>query len=631
MSKLQPFVERTAVDRSSFRKARAGGIAALLLLATHSWAAPDIQLPQIRTVGAGNDCNHHTLTEAIAASGNGDTIRIEGSSYGGEHLLIQDKSIDFTTGLCTPVIGGAQAQAATATQVKIKGDGGPNTSVFTITGTSSVSFTNLEIREGHSSGQGGGINFYGTGTVTLTNTSVLANTAVNGGGINFNGAGASELRLNHDTVIGGNTATAGGGGIRIEGNARLFVLAPETFIANNHTNGYGGGVLVIGPARADIGSPGYSGVAVIYNNEATRGGGISVNAGTGGQGLDAKLRLFSTDANFPVRISNNVAHGIGGGIYLQPYVSSAVENDKGYADMCGSNFRIDTNLALQGVAIYADEENNFGGAKGAGVYLDSTGCGPESAASLGAVACSLGADCNLIDGNSAYNIDTGLYVAGATVLIQDNGDLSTNRLVMRENVGDYLIRTIGTRDTSLKNTLMVDNALTQAVIVHEHDDLGYSFPMTIDNCTIANNAVGGSYVIRNGAGMKIYNSIIDVADTATVLNDGGSLEFGYLLIDDSDGVPQDSTVTVGQPTFVDAANGDYRLRYSSASGVVTKSLGLDFAPAIGGSDVRIKAHDQDLPGVANTYGPRDLGAYEMQPFTDRIFADRFTDPLMLAF
>jgi len=37
MSKLQPFVERTAVDRSSFRKARAGGIAALLLLATHSW------------------------------------------------------------------------------------------------------------------------------------------------------------------------------------------------------------------------------------------------------------------------------------------------------------------------------------------------------------------------------------------------------------------------------------------------------------------------------------------------------------------------------------------------------------------------------------------------------------------
>ena len=616
----------------------------LMLAAT---AAAAIELPRIRHVGAGNDCDYAMIQTAIDFANSGDTIQIEGSlTYSGQHLLIQNKSLDFKAGLCTPEIGAANSapNAVAATHVEISGAGGANTSVFTITGTSTVTFKALTIRDGHSSGQGGGINVYGSGNVTLTDVSILANTANYGGGINFNGINGAQLHVEHDTLITGNTANSAGGGIHIEGNARLFMLAPYTFIAYNKvTNGNGGGIAISGPARADIGSPGYNGLGVIYGNTANRGGGISVNAGTSGTGIDAYLRLFSTSATEPVRISANTARGIGGGIYLQPYVSSALENDRSYADMCGTNFRIDANLAQEGVAIYSDEENSFGNAVGGGVYLDSTGCGPESAASLGAVACTNGIECNLIDGNTAYKVDTGEATAGSILLMQDSADLSINRLVMRNNTASHMIRLIGTRDTFIRNMLMVENyaksiganpsSLASSLIFQQQDSLGINYPVTIDSCTIANNQVDGSYVIDNQVGMNLRNSIVDVADTATLhyTGSGGSLDVGYVLIDDADGVPLDSTIQVGLPTFFDSAHGDYRLLYKTGGGGAVQSAGLDFAPAAGGGDVRNAPHDRQLGAIADVFGPRDLGAIEMQPIADRIFADALGDAEIQAF
>jgi hypothetical protein len=314
-------------------------------------------------------------------------------------------------------------------------------------------------------------------------------------------------------------------------------------------------------------------------------------------------------------------------VYLLPYLSPVVDNDRSFAVMCGKNYRIDNNLAQNGAAIYSNEENNTFGYLGGQVYLGDTGCGPESVQSLGAVPCTLGADCNLIDGNIAS--------AGAVLLAQDNSDLTANHLVMRGNTGDQIVRLIGTRITGLTNTLIVDNHAYQAIISAEHDSAGQNEGSTIDSCTIANNQVDGSYVIRNGLGLTMTNSIIDVADTATLdySGDASNLHVSYMLVDDNVGLPVDSTIMLGVPTFIDAANGDYRLRYSRAGGVTTKSLGLDFAPAIAGGDVDVRAelHDQDLAGVADTYGPRDLGAIEMQNYADRVFIDTFGDPVLLAY
>jgi hypothetical protein len=345
--------------------------------------------------------------------------------------------------------------------------------------------------------------------------------------------------------------------------------------------------------------------------------------------VDATLRLFNVDATHPVRISNNTATSKGGGVYLLPYLSATIDNDISFAVMCGNNFRIDNNLAANGAAIYSNEENRVAFYQGGRAFLGDTGCGPESVQSLGAVACTLGADCNLIDGNLATQ------ALGAILLAQDNSDLTLSHVVMRNNDADYMMRLIGTRITGLSNTLIVDNHAGQAIISAEHESAAPNNASTIDSCTIANNQVDGSYVIRNGIGLTMTNSIIDVADTATLDYSGNAsyLHVSYMLVDDNVGLPADPTIAVGVPTFIDAANGDYRLRYSRTGGVTTKSLGLDFAPAIAGNDVDVRAapHDQDLAGVADTYGPRDLGAIEMQNYADRVFIDTFGDPVLLAY
>jgi hypothetical protein len=60
----------------------------------------------------------------------------------------------------------------------------------------------------------------------------------------------------------------------------------------------------------------------------------------------------------------------------------------------------------------------------------------------------------------------------------------------------------------------------------------------------------------------------------------------------------------GEPTFVDAANGDYHLKYGS--------LGIDFAPAGTGSDLDRQPRAVDMLLVNDLFGPMDIGAYELQ-------------------
>ena len=609
-------------------------------------------------------CNYSTIQSAVSAATCPAGTKIfltDEVSYKGQQILIQDRNVSLIArapgAKCgtLSVVCGPIFPCPTAPLQTIEGN-------IRIRGTSTVTIQYLTLTKGsgvsvdHSGGTyGGGIDYVGTGDLNLITTDVETNNANIGGGIAFNGSGklnlsnvflfdnhatnggggaiafigssGAELHINAGTEISSNTSTADGGGIYIGGAARLFMIQNNSIIYFNESDGSGGGIFVNGPASADIASPGKYNLAAIYENTAVNGGGIAVVANqNGGSLVDATLRLFNIDATHPVRISNNTAASKGGGVYVLPYLSPTIDNDISFAVMCGNNFRIDNNLAANGAAIYSNEENRVAFYQGGRALLGDTGCGPESVQSLGAVACTLGADCNLIDGNIATQ------ALGAILLAQDNSDLTLSHVVMRNNDADYMVRLIGTRITGLSNTLIVDNHAGQAIISAEHESAAPNNASTIDSCTIANNQVDGSYVIRNGIGLTMTNSIIDVTDTATLDYSGNAsyLHVSYMLVDDNVGLPSDPTITVGVPTFMDAANGDYRLRYSRAGGVTTKSLGLDFAPAIAGNDVDVRGapHDQDLAGVADTYGPRDLGAIEMQNYADRIFIDTFGDPVL---
>jgi hypothetical protein len=589
------------------------------------FAMSDAMAFRLYTVGGDAACSFADLQQAIDAATDidGNTVLVaQNLTYSNQHVLITDRTVNILGGLAecssSDYIG----------QTTIHGTSGH--SVIEIGGDSNVYIANLFITgaTADASQSGGGIYFGGQGSLTLANSTVSLNSAGYGGGIDVNGSsGPATLTLDGETLILNNTAQTSGGGIRLEGNARLFALQPQTLIAFNHApNGFGGGIEVVGPARADIGSPGYNGGAVIQFNDAEYGGGIAA-AAPEQENLNAWVRVFTTDASHPVQVSNNTASHTGGGIWLRPWQASFPSKGTSYATLCAFDFRIENNIAQEGAAIYADTAFAQGYyPEGGDVYLNTDPWGtcslPEAPPVLGAVACAEGVPCNTVSGNVAED-SGGTPTPGSAILVQTAGDLVVNRLLMRGNQGAHAIRTFGpdpdTGDASVQNCLIADNQST-GELVRIDDDGNLARPTGFVNCTFANNSIGGDTVIYSGHDLGMADMIFDQPGVPTLAYDGdpANLLVSYVLTNSNGTLPSQPDIVVGRPTYVDEAAGDYHL--------VAASLGVDFAPAAGGADLDRLPHDVDLSEVADTYGPRDLGAYEIQ----RTFACGAADTIFCA-
>jgi len=495
--------------------------------------------------------------------------------------------------------GGTLIESNTATNygggIYIYG-GGSSMKVVTLDASSTI--------ESNTAPDGGGIIFAGAGSLELDNTRVVNNTATNGGGVNVTDGGT--LTLGAGTIIELNTATGNGGGILVNSTSRLLALQPYTEIAFNHAaNGYGGGIQVEGPGQADIGSPGYNGLPVIYGNDAEYGGGIS---GYSTDGHSALIRLFTTDAQNPVAVSSNSASHTGGGIYLNV-------NGNYESDLCANDFRIDNNSAQEGSAIYADEDSNAGNYTGANIFLNTSPSSfcpfPETIDTLGAVRCAPGVTCNTVNGNVAEDSSSN-PTAGSTILVQTAGGLIANRLIMRNNHGGHVIRTFGPyldgSYGSVVNCLIADNTLTAEMIRIDNDGLSPAVETTFNGCTIVNNGMDGVFapVIYSAHALTLTNDIIDESgiNTLNYTGPGGGLNVSHVLATDISTLPSAAGIDQGEPLYVDAANFDYHLQPTST--------GIDFAPASGGQDLDLNARDVNLSGVAGNPTPRDIGAYERQ-------------------
>ncbi|HEY2395879.1 MAG TPA: hypothetical protein VGH81_07890 [Rudaea sp.] len=505
---------------------------------------------------------------------------------------------------CDPEVGcgggGGTPPAPTAT---LHGNGAG--SVIYIHGSSSVTLESLELTGGGGTDFGGGIHFTGSGALTIINSTITGNNANSqGGGIQFNGSGGNAtLTLSAGTLIDENTSGGNGGGIHINGSARLMALQPYTEIGFNHApNGFGGGIQVEGPAQADIGSPGYNGLGVVYGNDAEYGGGIS---GYSVDGYWATVRLFTTDASNPVTVSSNFASHTGGGIYLRT-------NGPNIPDFCAYDFRIDNNAAQEGSAIYGDEDSEAGNYYGAYIFLNSgpQECQePETIDTLGAVRCAAGIVCNTVNGNVAED-SSNHPTAGSTILAQTAAGLIARRLIMRNNHGAHVIRTFGPYGSaaygSIVNCLIADNTLTAEMIRIDDDGLSPAEATSFDGCTIVNNGNQGAPVIYSAHALTLTNSIIDELsiNTLNYVGPGGGLNVSDVLATDISTLPSAAGIDQGEPLYVDAANSDYHLQPTST--------GIDFAPANGGVDLDGNPRDVNLSGVPGNSTPRDIGAYERQ-------------------
>ena len=542
----------------------------------------------------------HTYTaQHLTISNTGKSIKLEGQGDGvscgtGESICIQ--------GAVCPVVP----------VVTLSGSGHTGDSVIHIDGTNYVTLKFLTVSQGtlDSDQGGGGIYFNGNGSLTLDRSVVSFNTAGYGGGIDFIGSGGdATLSLLANTSVLSNTALVDGGGVRTEGTARFFALQDQTLIAFNHAdNGHGGGLDVIAPSRADVGSSGFSSLGVIYDNQATYGGGVSINDGGHNTG-DATVRLFTTNAAKPVRISGNFASMAGGGIYLKPGAGTFAFDG---AYTCLSNFILDDNRAAKGGAIYANFDSGTFVDVGSGVSVNSEDqCGPESTVALGATACAPGVECNLFLGNTSTSTN---IVTGGVVEISQSF-FSADHFSFLGNTGNTGILLIGSNSPVTLSTCLIAGNQTQAELISNHG----ADSLNIDGCTIADNSIVNGSVVFTSADTTLTRTIIDQPGSTPFDRPSGTLTSQYVLSNDISGLGA-GTVMQGEPQFVNAAAGDYHL--------ADDSLGLDFAPAAGGTDLDFMPRDVELIQVDDIYGPRDIGAYERQSSflcgaADTIFCNGF--------
>jgi predicted outer membrane repeat protein len=592
-------------SKSSARHARMTG----LLLLVGLCAQQDAFAYRLYTVGADPGCSFNNVQDAIdnAIDPDGNSVLIaQDLTYTDQHVVIAGQSVALLGGLAHCDSSEYQGQTTL--------HGGSGHSVIEIEGDSHVYFGNLVLTgavmdESHS---GGGIYFGGQGSLEMANTSITFNTAGYGGAIDVSPSGPTSVKIDSDTLILSNTALVSGGGIRIEGETSLYVLQPQTFIAfNEAANGYGGGIEVIGPAAAYIGSPGYNGAAVIFDNSATYGGGMAV---IGGSDFDngAYANLFTTDPSNPVQVANNLASNTGGAIYLKPTAAfhGTDSYSFGLAYLCAFDFRMDDNIAQEGSAIYGDTDSynldlDHIGAAATLTTLTSQGCDFDEATQthLGEAACADGVACNTMDRNVAED-GFGNPTPGSTILMQTAGGLTIYGLHLELSQGAHAIRTFDTTN-DFQNCLVSDGLFSDAPFVFENEDYADYAHTDLRGCTIAGNQIDSGPIISSGRNLLLDNSLFDQPGVAAVvMTHSASLTADYVMADDTDGLPAQDDIVQASPLFVDAANGDYHLQRTSP--------GVDFAPAGGGTDLDRHPHDVDLGDIPNVSGPRDLGAYEIQ-------------------
>lgn len=591
-------------------------------LASHACAA-------VFTVGnpvGPGQCTHGTIQSAFnAAESNpgADTVRLTRS------LTYEPEANSISTNQELTVEGGfATCTQATADIQKtiVSGVGGATEPVFRITVNTggSVRLRRLQISGGDEdgSGRGGGIYFRGNGVLEIRDSLITDNLAGSGGGIYAEGTGSdAELVIGADVVISNNRARYDGGGI-VADQVEMSMLEPGSSLLRNEalglggSGGYGGGLYLRAGTRSSYAYIG-SGAAVfgpVWGNRALYGGGVAIG-GAGSNFNDsetARLRLSTTEAGRPARITNNVATVAGGGLYLKSFDSVSDGSVGAGAHLW--NASIDGNAAPDGAAAYVhgDPGGVLVTGRTAYLYFNTGDAGLWWPAE--AVPCAQGIDCGGIKNNDTVDSNN-QPTNGAVIRLNDRGEVRINAYVpssgppqkggvtISGNRGGSLFHATGaSQHMSIDNALITGNTSSLALVRNTASGL-----MRVVDTTIADNTIGASPMFStSNADVTIARSVLWHPGLVMLGRSGGSQSVTAVLASETGSLGGMPEAVLANPRFIDPEHGDYRLRAGSPA--------VDFAAAVSGDDRDVFGlpRDQDLPIKANVRGVRDAGAFERQ-------------------
>jgi chitodextrinase len=354
-----------------------GLLVTVLLRGAPLQAATDISV-------CASGCDHSSIQAAINAAASGDTIVLAREVF--VETIVVDRDL---------TIRGASSAASII-------DGAAAGTVIVVPAGVSVTLESLTVRNGRTSGNGGGIlnqgtlwasdivvssnvaatlpssaggGIYSTGQLTLVDSTLTANESYSGGGgLYVSGLTATALvertNLVENRVHDMTTDFRGGGGIHV---ASADVTVRDSRIVGNRTDFTGGGVTVRG-SSADVqiidttidANISRLGVGVTLQTSARltiRGSTISNNTGAAGTtssggGLRAGAPVTITNST----IFGNSATGSGGGILAESTVTldsvTIAGNSSGFGGGIAS-FSAGTTLINNSI-VFGNSATNFG-------------------------------------------------------------------------------------------------------------------------------------------------------------------------------------------------------------------------------------------------------------------------------
>jgi hypothetical protein len=241
-------------------------------------------------------------------------------------------------------------------------------------------------------------------------------------------------------------------------------------------------------------------------------------------------------------------------------------------------------------------------------------CSFANATALGGVHCdSSASNCNLIAQNFAASGSP--QSIPATIDFIGAASINAQRVRLSQNTGASVIRSnSATGNNVVFNNCLIDhNTVSNALVSLQ------GAPVTFDGCTFADDSIAtaANTVFAYDTGLTLKRSIVH--ESIRVLTPAAALVAQYLILNGPK-LATNTTVLYTNPDFVNSAASNYHL--------LSGSPAIDVAPtgADGSSgDFDRQPRAVDIPGIANSAGIRDLGAYEYQlgGVLDRIFGNGF--------
>jgi hypothetical protein len=447
----------------------------------------------------GNGCTHATINGAIAAANPGDTLLIEGGRIFTENITIPK---DLT-------LQGGYSGCASGSTARTTIDGNASGSVVKVNRAIAVSLLNLNITNGSTSFEGGGILFAwgsgGTGTLNLSNVMIYGNRAQWGGGLWV----GTNVQVNGQVVeIYNNTASALGGGVRLFGGRATLV---NSYIHDNSAP-LGGGLYA---TREEDSAPVvHLTTSDLYYNQALSGDGLG-----GGVYLREGSLTMLVDSDL---IGNDAIQG--GGVYL--VTSTLTLNGEGswiYQNTATGN---GGGVYAQGSTVYlydGAQLYNNSAQTGGGAYLDNSSLYGRKASIRYNTANLRGGGVYAVNG-STFDMGLGSY----TCLGMRCSRLSNNTATTLYGGGVYL----GKSTAYLRNTFIESNTADYGGGLYAYDN---STAHVYNSLFARNNATGG---IGDAIRLQL-NTNMTGAGNSLAYNDAGGASTGQAI-----GISGDSSLSL---------------------------------------------------------------------------------------